>query len=1243
MSGTRLTFTLEGRDRLSRVLDKAGDSAGDLEKKLALVGAAIPAAAALAPLAAQAGAAAVAVAAFGAAVIPQIGALSDASKAQAKYEEASRKSGATSKEALAAQREFQQQVKQMPSATREAAAGLSTLKKQYTAWSDGLAKDTMPVFTHGLAITSAMLPKLTPLVKGAASELDRFMTTVAGGVNTTGFDKLSTTFAKFATDSMRRANDGLISFMRTLDTGKVGGSLSEFMNYARAQGPLLAETLKNVGAAALNLLQAASGVGVGLLQLANSAAAVVASLPPGFVTVLMQTAVAIRAVRLAGSGIQLLAGGFLTASTAIRGMGTAALGSATTMGSLRLALGTLSTGAKLNLAAVGIGLAVVAITKLAKLGKAAPPDVDKLSASLVKLTQTGKSTGEASRVFGENMSGLYDSVRNITDPSLVDQIQNGFVKIFTAGQVNSTASTDAQEKLDAIDDSLVKLVKGGNADLAAAALDNLAAKYAKGGHDASKFRAQMDEYNKALADQRFAQELAAQAQGLFGAQAQKTQAALAAQKQSADGLRQSIEALNDANRSALGGQIGFDAAIDAAAKSAKENHDSLRMVNGQLDTNSPKAQAAATALNDLAAKTKDAALANYEATGSWDGAIGIYERGRKEFIRSAMAMGLNRKEAQALAKQIGDIPDKTARVKMSSEDAARDLDTFVAKMQKAPGSKSVTLKTLSSSAEALLSQFGYKVKRLPDGSVKITAITGSALAGIGAVKSARDGLKNKTITITTVRATYFTTSGRPGQTVAAAHRPDLARGGPVRGYAGGGPLQFFPNGGLISGPGSGTSDSILAMFASGAMAGVSNTEFVVKSASVSKYGIPLLTALNDGRLEQFLAGRGLAGGGTSGAGTQAGRGLAQGLIGSKGTVGDAARAMASAVETGIRDELEIRSPSKKTKALMADVGKGMILGLTGSQAKIKSTSKDLAMDIWKAFSGTKDNRLVAMVNRETAKLLSAAKKRDALQKKIAEAKAFASDITKNAREGAGLSSLGMEPDKVTAGGIKAGLAGKLSQLKQFTRYIDILGKKGLSKSLLRQILQMGPEAGYAYASALVGADKNTFKSINSMQGQLDKSTTKLGKLGADRLYDSGKNASKGFLKGLESQEKELQKTMIRIAKAMQHALREALGIKSPATKMKPDGINTARGIAVGVLAGLPHIDRAMNVVAGRMAGRATVPAGKAAAAGSGGLVYNISFVIEQAMDPVAVGREVQRILLQFGRAQGATVRLNLGG
>ena len=173
---------------------------------------------------------------------------------------------------------------------------------------------------------------------------------------------------------------------------------------------------------------------------------------------------------------------------------------------------------------------------------------------------------------------------------------------------------------------------------------------------------------------------------------------------------------------------------------------------------------------------------------------------------------------------------------------------------------------------------------------------------------------------------------------------------------------------------------------------------------------------------------------------------------------------------------------------------------------------------------------------------------------------------------------------------------------------------------------MGPEAGYAYASALVGADKGTFKQINSLQTQIDSSTTALGKSGADKLYDSGKNASKGFLTGLLSQEKSLEATMEKLAKSMQKALRKALGIKSPARAMIPDGEMTTAGVAVGVLQGLPHVDRAMNAVAGRMAGHAAAVAPVAGLAavvrGGGGTVVQVTVQVAPTSDAMSVGKAV---------------------
>lgn len=506
--------------------------------------------------------------------------------------------------------------------------------------------------------------------------------------------------------------------------------------------------------------------------------------------------------------------------------------------------------------------------------------------------------------------------------------------------------------------------------------------------------------------------------------------------------------------------------------------------------------------------------------------------------------------------------------------------------------------------------------------------------------NALDGKTATTYTYHKVKTTYVSeivTSGK------GSLHDALAGGGRVRGYAGGGNIQAFPNGGFVRGPGSSTSDSIFALLASGARARVSDTEYVMKGAAVRKYGVGLMDAINSMQLPTG-AGAGASGtgggrgpGSGGGAGLDVGKGLIKGLDASVPGVSAASRRMAAAVTAGIRDELQIASPSKKTKALAKDIGKGLIVGLTGSKDKIKATSKDLAADIWKAFDGSKDNRLVAMVNKQTKKLLDLAAKRDKVAATIATAKKYAGELTTSAREGAGLGNLGMEPEQVTAGGIKAGLAGKLAQIKQFTTYIGILAKKGLNKGLLRQILNMGPEAGYAYASALVGADKSTFKAINSLQSQLDASTATLGRVGADKLYDSGKNATKGFLAGLTSQQKELEATMTKIAKAMQKSLRKALGIKSPATEMIPDGENTTKGVAVGALKGLPHIDRAMRTVAGRMAGHAAVApmAGRAAVVtarrGGGDIHIHIDGAV---VDTLGFARAAREALRELKRLNG---------
>ncbi|MFD5033653.1 hypothetical protein ACFWM0_25080 [Streptomyces sp. NPDC058405] len=499
-------------------------------------------------------------------------------------------------------------------------------------------------------------------------------------------------------------------------------------------------------------------------------------------------------------------------------------------------------------------------------------------------------------------------------------------------------------------------------------------------------------------------------------------------------------------------------------------------------------------------------------------------------------------------------------------------------------------------------------------------------AKVAQAKRELNSVRNKTVTLTTRRHYINITENRTINTGQGGR--GVNAGGATGGLFTGSAFRTkYGTGGLVEGPGTGTSDSVSAPW-------LSAGEFVIKAKSVGKYGLELLRAINDGRF-------GI--GSMTGAGQEAGRGLSAGLAGAAGGVGTAARQMAAAVTAGVKAELEIASPSKKMKALAADAGKGLIVGLTGSKAKISATAKDLVKDIWAAWKGsksTKDSQLVAMVNRDTAKLQGLATKRDALAQKIAGAKQNAADWTAQARQQSELGSLGIEEGQVSAGSIQGALGQQLAKIKQFTAYIKILGQRGLAKSMLKQILNMGPEQGYAYASALAGASTSTLSSINSLQYSINSSTDALGRQGADSMYDAGYASGKGFLTGLTAQQKAIEAQMVKIAQGMQKAIKKALGIKSPSRVMAQMGRYSTEGLAAGLTERMPVLDQALAAVSGRVAatapalGVAALPAG----ARGGPVVIHARFEIT-TLDPIAGAKQVRKMLLELQRTYGNNVNL----
>ncbi|MET9943228.1 hypothetical protein ABZ086_36475, partial [Streptomyces halstedii] len=324
------------------------------------------------------------------------------------------------------------------------------------------------------------------------------------------------------------------------------------------------------------------------------------------------------------------------------------------------------------------------------------------------------------------------------------------------------------------------------------------------------------------------------------------------------------------------------------------------MSGGQLNLNSEKARTAATALNDLAAKTDEAAAQARQSGASWETVNGIYARGRAALIRSADAMGLTRGQAKALADQILRTPDKTAKLKGNLEDLQAKLNSAKAQLKSVPDGRRAALR-------AEISDLTRKVA--------------AAKAAIGSVQG-------KTVSV----MVNYRANKNPSSFAAS-----------IGGYASGGKPK----------PG--------------------------ELAWVGEEG-PELVRFGGGGAEVYSHRSSMAMvADASAAGRDAGLGLQRGMGVATGEVEASGRALAGAILYGVRDELEIRSPSKKMRALMKDVGRGLILGMTGEKSKISATARDLVADIWAAWKGVKTNKdsaLVARVTRDTRRLQTLATARD---------------------------------------------------------------------------------------------------------------------------------------------------------------------------------------------------------------------------------------------------------------------------
>lgn len=716
----------------------------------------------------------------------------------------------------------------------------------------------------------------------------------------------------------------------------------------------------------------------------------------------------------------------------------------------------LSTKAKLGVAVIAIGAAALAVEKLSSSGKRAP-DVDRMATALGNLAVSGKASGELSKTFGPDLAGLADDIDKIGGKKDgLDHFNDVMNAVFTLGMKGSNGPKKALQDLDAVDKGLAQLVSNGHADQAQAALTKLYASGEKVPTD------KLDDYNAALASTKLQSDLTADAQGRFGQQAEQVQQQLQAQKDVADGLAQSLQALDQVSQDSYNSQTRFYDAIGKASQALKDNGKTLSL-------NSDKGRANRDALSAIAAATDDYTQKLTTQNAGMDKVDAAYSKGYDSLVEAARGFGLGADAAKKLADQLLHVP-KEVKLKGNLDDLESKLRTAKSQLKGVPSSK--------------------KAKLLGD--------IADLERKIRAAKAEISGVVGKTVGINIV-----TTHSNVG-TVA---------------HEGG---QYKAAGGLISGPGSGTSDDVPIW--------ASNGEFVVNAQSAKK-NRRLLEAINNGM-------PGFAKGGTISKARQAAI--------------DRANAEHSAAGEAM-GSLDIsyfgRVAGYKTSSFQNAVGAPSGVGdlaqtLNDWQAKIKA-----------ATHGAQESKLVrdfdrfgaAALKNEKA-LLSVSSRLDAARDKLSALK----DSFAQLKDSVSSSVVAYGSIAKQGTGQPGGAKSVINQLstdtataKRFAADLETLRKKGLNSQSLSELAQAGIDGGgLENAERLLGASKGDISTINGLEKQLQAAGGAAGTSAANSMYSAGIKQAQGIVDGLAKQQKHLNDIMAKAAAAMAAELKRALGRKA---------------------------------------------------------------------------------------------------
>lgn len=168
---------------------------------------------------------------------------------------------------------------------------------------------------------------------------------------------------------------------------------------------------------------------------------------------------------------------------------------------------------------------------------------------------------------------------------------------------------------------------------------------------------------------------------------------------------------------------------------------------------------------------------------------------------------------------------------------------------------------------------------------------------------------------------------------------------------------------------------------------------------------------------------------------------------------------------------------------------------------------------------------------------------------------------------------------VTAQTLVADAQARAAKIRSFATKLQTLAKMGLSGVILQEVAGLGSEKGTQVADALIRGGAGEINNLNKAYADIDLWSRAAGQNVTEGFYQGGVEAANGIVKGLESKQVDLERSILAVGISVEHAFKKALGIASPSKVTTKIGEQTGEGIIVGHERKLGGIEASANRLA----------------------------------------------------------------